>query len=235
MLLRVGVMEVDFLALILILYILVIAEKGAIKGFYGAVDSTVFLVALSVLTITAAPKVADVLGESRIIGAYLEQNAKEIVSAGTEKFAAGEEFRFLHNIPIPAELEAAVQSRNIGIINSESVQLFLTDAVKGLLIYAVAVVFTMSFFIIFLLILMILIHRFVKIPEVRMIDRVMGFVLGMLEGLVGVWIVLSILHLFEFTETAANILQYVRTSPVLSMMDDSNLIYLAARYLMGVR
>ena len=61
----------------------------------------------------------------------------------------------------------------------------------------------------------------------------MGFVLGLLEGLIGVWVLLAIVHLFEFTETGGNLLRAVQASPMLSMLEEYNLVYLAERYVMG--
>ena len=228
-------MEADFLTVILILYILVIAEKGAILGFYGAVKTTLFLIALFILTIMISPKISTFLGKSQIINSYLDQKAASLVSEKTEEIAAGTDYGFLQNIPIPDELEAALQNGDVSIIQSDTMQLSLKNAVKALFIYAAAVVLTMGFSVVFLLILTIIINKLIKTPELKLLDRVMGFVLGILEGLIGAWMFLALLHLFEFTETAGTILRSVHVSPLISMLDENNLVYLAARYVMGLK
>ena len=228
-------MEADFLTVILILYILVIAEKGAILGFCGSVKTTLFLIALFILTITISPKTSDFLGKSQIINSYLDQKAASFVSEKTEEIAAGTNYGFLQNILIPDELEAALQNGDISIIQSEPMQLNLRNAVKGLFIYAVAVVLTMGFSVVILLACMILINKLIKSPEVKLLDRVMGFVLGILEGLLGVWMILALLHLFEFTDVAGSILRSVHSHPLLYVVDENNLVYFAARYVMGLK
>ena len=85
-----------------------------------------------------------------------------------------------------------------------------------------------------LLILMFILNKIVKSPKVQVIDRVMGFVLGILEGLIAVWMILALLHLVEFYEPAGDILRFIHASSLLSIVDDSNLIYLSARYAMGL-
>ena len=226
-------MEAGFLTIILILFILVIAEKGAITGFWGSVKSTLFLIALSVLTITLSPKISAFLGNSQIINSYLDQKAAGFVSEKTREIVAGTDSGFLRNLTLPDELEAALQNGDVSVIQSESIQLSLSNAVKSLFLYAAAVILTVGFSVVFLLILMIIINKLIKTPELKLLDRVMGFVLGLLEGLIGIWMLLALLHLFEFTETAGNILRSVQGNPLLSIVDDSNLIYLAARCVMG--
>ena len=139
----------------------------------------------------------------------------------------------LKYIPVSDELGAALQNRDAGAIRSESIQNYLKDAVKRLLLYATAVILTIIFSVVILVIVAIILHKFVEFPGVRQVDRVMGFVLGLLEGLIGVWVLLAILHLFEFTETGGNLLQAVQASPMLSMLEEYNLVYLAERYVMG--
>jgi uncharacterized membrane protein required for colicin V production len=114
-------------------------------------------------------------------------------------------------------------------------QLHLRNAVKALFIYAAAVVLTMGFFVVILLVCMILINKLIKTPEVKLIDRVMGFVLGILEGLISVWMILALLHLFEFTDAGEFILRHIHASPLLSMLDEYNLVFLAERYAMGLK
>ena len=228
-------MRADFLTVIVLIFIFAIAVKGAIKGFYGAVISTLFLIAFFAMTITLSPKIYNVIKDSQTVNAYVEEKAWNIVGAETAEIAAGEDYSLLEYIPIPDELGTALQNGDYGIVHSDSVQIYLKNAVKTLLVYAVAVIFTMVFSIVILLILMIILYRIVETPGIRTIDRVMGFLLGLLEGLFGVWVLLALLHLFEFNQTAGYIQRYVQASPLLSMLDEYNLIYLAERYVMGLK
>lgn len=227
-------MEAELLVVIFILFVLLIAVKGGVTGFFGAVESTIFLILLSVLTIAVTPKICGVLGSFRLVNAYLEQSAQEIVSENTEKLAAGEDVWLLRNVSLSDELKAALQSGDADAVRSEPVQSGLRDAVKKFFIYTASVIFTIALFIVVLLLLTILLNKLVKVPDVRKIDRVMGFVLGLLEGMIAVFMLLALLHLFEFTETGTALLQYVRRSSLLSMLDDCNLVYHAARHVMGL-
>ena len=225
--------EIDFLTLIVIIYILLVAVKGAIKGFYGAMITTLFVIGLFVMTLMFSPKTYNVIRNSQTVNSYLEETAWNIVGTETEKIAAGMDNSLLKYIPVSDELGAALQNRDAGAIRSESIQNYLKNAVKTLLLYAAAVILTIIFSDVILVILVIILHKFVEFPGVRQVDRVMGFVLGLLEGLIGVWVLLAILHLFEFTETGGNLLQAVQASPMLSMLEEYNLVYLAERYVMG--
>ena len=225
--------EIDFLTLIVIIYILLVAVKGAIKGFYGAMITTLFMIGLFVMTLMFSPKTFNVIRNSQNVNSYLEKTAWNIVGTETEKIAAGMDNSLLKYIPISDELGAALQNRDAGAIRSESIQNYLKNAVKTLLLYAAAVILTIIFSDVILVILVIILHKFVEFPGVRQVDRVMGFVLGLLEGLIGVWVLLAIVHLFEFTETGGNLLRAVQASPMLSMLEEYNLVYLAERYVMG--
>ena len=225
--------EIDFLTLIVIIYILLVAVKGAIKGFYGAMITTLFMIGLFVMTLMFSPKTFNVIRNSQTVNSYLEETAWNIVGTETEKIAAGMDNSLLKYIPISDELGAALQNRDAGAIRSESIQNYLKNAVKTLLLYAAAVILTIIFSDVILVILVIILHKFVEFPGVRQVDRVMGFVLGLLEGLIGVWVLLAIVHLFEFTETGGNLLRAVQASPMLSMLEEYNLVYLAERYVMG--
>ena len=225
--------KIDFLTLIVIIYILLVAVKGAIKGFYGAMITTLFMIGLFVMTLMFSPKTYNVIRNSQTVNSYLEETAWNIVGTETEKIAAGMDNSLLKYIPISDELGEALQNRDAGAIRSESIQNYLKNAVKTLLLYAAAVILTIIFSVVILVILAIILHKFVEFPGVRQVDRVMGFVLGLLEGLIGVWVLLAILHLFEFTETGGNLLRAVQASPMLSMLEEYNLVYLAERYVMG--
>ena len=228
-------MRADFLTVIVLFFIFVIALKGAVKGFHSAVISILSLIAFFAMTIVLSPKIYNLIKDSQTVNAYLEEKAWNIVGSETAEIAAGQDYSLLDYIPIPDELGAALQNRDTGFLLSDSVQIYLKNAVKTLLIYASAVIFTAIFSIIILLILRIIVHRLVELPGIRTIDRIMGFVLGLLEGLLGVWILLALLHLFEFSATSEYILRYVHASPLLSMLDNYNLIYLAERYAMGLK
>ena len=228
-------MRADFLTVIVLIIIFAIALKGAVKGFCGTVISTFFLILFFAMTIVLSPKIYNLIKDSQTVNAYLEEKAWNIVGSETEKIAAGVDYGLLEYIPISDELGMALQNRDAGIILSDSVQLYLKNTVKKLLVYAVAVIFTVIFSIIILLILATILHKLVELPGIRTIDRIMGFVLGLLEGLLGVWILLALLHLFEFSATSEYILRYVHASPLLSMLDEYNLIYLAERYAMGLK
>ena len=233
--LRDVVMRADFLTVIVLFFIFVIALKGAVKGFHSAVISILSLIAFFAMTIVLSPKIYNLIKDSQTVNAYLEEKAWNIVGSETAEIAAGQDYSLLDYIPIPDELGAALQNRDTGFLLSDSVQIYLKNAVKTLLIYASAVIFTAIFSIIILLILRIIVHRLVELPGIRTIDRIMGFVLGLLEGLLGVWILLALLHLFEFSATSEYILRYVHASPLLSMLDEYNLIYLTERYVMGLK
>ena len=228
-------MRADFLTVIVLFFIFVIALKGAVKGFHSAVISILSLIAFFAMTIVLSPKIYNLIKDSQTVNAYLEEKAWNIVGSETAEIAAGQDYSLLDYIPIPDELGAALQNRDTGFLLSDSVQIYLKNAVKTLLIYASAVIFTAIFSIIILLILRIIVHRLVELPGIRTIDRIMGFVLGLLEGLLGVWILLALLHLFEFSATSEYILRYVHASPLLSMLDEYNLIYLTERYVMGLK
>ena len=228
-------MRADFLTVIVLFFIFVIALKGAVKGFHSAVISILSLIAFFAMTIVLSPKIYNLIKDSQTVNAYLEEKAWNIVGSETAEIAAGQDYSLLDYIPIPDELGAALQNRDTGFLLSDSVQIYLKNAIKTLLIYASAVIFTAIFSIIILLILRIIVHRLVELPGIRTIDRIMGFVLGLLEGLLGVWILLALLHLFEFSATSEYILRYVHASPLLSMLDEYNLIYLTERYVMGLK
>ena len=228
-------MRADFLTVIVLFFIFAIALKGAVKGFHSAVISILSLIAFFAMTIVLSPKIYNLIKDSQTVNAYLEEKAWNIVGSETAEIAAGQDYSLLDYIPIPDELGAALQNRDTGFLLSDSVQIYLKNAVKTLLIYASAVIFTAIFSIIILLILRIIVHRLVELPGIRTIDRIMGFVLGLLEGLLGVWILLALLHLFEFSATSEYILRYVHASPLLSMLDEYNLIYLTERYVMGLK
>lgn len=228
-------MRADFFTVIVLIIIFAIAVKGAIKGFYGTVISTVFLIVFFAMTIVLSPKVYNLIKDSQTVNAYLEETAWNIVGSEIAEIASGQDYSLLEYIPIPDELAVALQNRDADFLLSDSVQVYLKNTVKKLLIYAVAVIFTVIFSIIILLILATILHKIVELPGIRSIDRIMGFVLGLLEGLLGVWILLALLHLFEFSAMSEYILRYVNASPLLSMLDKYNLIYLAERYAMGLK
>lgn len=228
-------MRADFLTVIIIIFIFLIALKGAVKGFVGTVISTFFLIALFALTIILSPKTYNVIKDSRTVNAYLEEKAWNIVGEEAEEIAAGVDYSLLEYIPISDELGAALQYGDTDIVRSNSVQIYLKNAVKMLLIYAAAVFFTMLFSVVILLILAIILHRLVETPGIRTVDRVMGFLLGLLEGLIGIWVLFALVHLFEFTDAGEFILRHIHASPLLSMLDEYNLVFLAERYAMGLK
>ena len=228
-------MVTDFLTVIVFFYIFAIAIKGAVRGFYGTVIATFLLIALFILTIVLSPKTYNLIKDSQNVNAYMEERAWDIVGAETEKIAAGTDYSLLQYIPVSDELGAALMNGDADAIRQGAVQIYLKNAVKELLIYAAAVIFTVIFCVVILVIAAIVVHGLVETPGIRAIDRMMGFVLGLLEGLIGIWVLLAILHLFEFSEAGGAVLAHVQASPVLSMLDDYNLVYLAERYVMGMK
>ncbi len=227
-------MESEMLVVIFILFVLLVAGKGVAIGFFGEVELTLFLILLAVLTISVTPKMCGILGSCRFVNSPMEEVAKEVVSRNTEKLAAGEDIWILRNVSLPEGLEDALQSGDADAVRSEPVQSELRDAVKRFFIYAASAAITMGSFIVILFLVTLLLNKLVKAPKVRKIDRFMGFVLGLLNAMIAVFWLLAILHLIEFTERGTALLQFVRGSSLLAMLDDCNLIYHAARHAMGL-
>ena len=227
-------MESEFLVVIFIMFLIIIAGMGAGIGFFKAVEATFFLILFTVLTIAITPKVCGILGSCRFVNKFMDESVQGIVSESTEKLAAGEDVWLLRNVALPDELEAALQSGDADVVLSEPVQTGLGGPVRKYFIYVMSATITMGAFFVALLLLKGPLDKLIKFPKARTIDRVMGAVLGILEGLIIVFMILALLHLYEFTEICASILQFVRGSSLLAMLDDCNLIYHAARHAMGL-
>jgi len=220
------------ITLIITIVILVLCAFAAYKkGFVQAVFSTCSLVAALILTIWLNPIVSKNLqSNDDIMGFFKEKTQVVMKLAEVEaehSTSSNEEFVEALNLP---DIFVKMLDKGMGdYIEDSTVTIAevsdkIAESIAGVIITAI------SFLVLFIA-LDIVIHIVGKLmdwitelPLLKQVNEIFGLLLGLVEGLLIIWVLCILLTAFTGTEFGQTILKQINGSSFLSLIYNNNLL-----------
>ncbi len=242
--------EMILTAMVLLL-VLFYALGGYRKGFVKTLLSMAFLILAVVIVYFASPHVSRFLKEETPVYEVIEkrcqtiftlENLTKLQSDGLEEaeeteseLTRMEQSRVIERLMLPELLKNQLIENNhpsgyakLAVTNFEN---YVAAFMANLVLTALSYVVTFLTAVILLKILGGLLGMITELPGVRGINRILGFFLGALQGVLVVWIFFLILTMFGSTDLGQKLLSLISESPILSWFYDGNLIL---KILMGM-
>lgn len=222
----------NILTIIILLILLLFALKGYRKGFIRTLVSMCSFLIAAVLVYFATPYISDFLKQNTPIYNYVEEKCQEAFV--TDELPEGEEqpgklwqTQMIEGLELPEALEKQLLHNNnkagyeklaIDSFN-QYISGYMANLILNLITYVVAFLVVM----IFLRAVVMALDAIAQIPVLHGINRLLGLLLGSLQGLIIVWLIFLGITIFSSTEGGKQMMSMIYESPVLSFLYDTNL------------
>ena len=238
----------NILEIIIIIATAWLGIAGFRKGFVRKLASMLSLVLSIILVSVFLPYITDFLKESTPVYEYITEQCEKAVAKQAVELLTGEasggaenyldmlgglqlgkieQTEVIENLPVPQTFKDMLLDYN----NSEGYNSLNVSTFQGYIVTFISnVVLTVVSYIVAILVVQILLwvaitalNIVANIPVIRVINRLAGFGLGLLEALFLIWIFFMILSMFSATDVGLYLMSMVQESEFLGELYDSNL------------
>lgn len=237
----------NILKLIVALIIFFYALNGYRRGFIRTLMSMAFFLVAAAMIYFANPYVSSFLKERTPVYKVIEDKCQDIFSLENLLKIQGEEqneveeptrieqTKIIDRLVLPDILKTELTENNnaagyakLAVSNFEGyIAGFMANLVMNILSYVVS--FLLAVLVLKLLIMTLDIVA--KLPVLRVGNRLLGVVMGAVQGLFVVWILFLLITVFGSTDAGSRIMTLIGQDGILSFLYDTNIFL---RILMGV-
>lgn len=221
---------------VLLIVVIIILALNAFAGLQRGLIKTLFsifsLIIALLLTVFISPSISSRLQNSEKVMNYftekvdeilnLEENLKEVGSK------AADQLKVIDELPLPKSIKSSlIKNNNKQIYNALDVTNFADYLTRSIACFILSAVVFLICFIIILVVLKILcftLDIISKLPILNEINKLAGFALGLLQGLIILWIGCIILTAFGSTEWGQSAFSMIKESKLLEFIYNNNLI-----------
>ena len=206
------------LTIVALAYWALAALWAGFRGMIRTVLAFLVIVLTVFVTYTATPVVYQSLHGSANVNNYLQKQ----IASGTDSTG------WLDILPLPEEAQQIISLGD----NSLIAEMLTRDPIKSTLAIQLANIITrifatiltaVSVFIILTIIRFILL-RIADLPGISALDHLLGFIIGLIKGIVVIWIGLLIIRLVALTGNGTGLVRQVNESEILSVLDSYNMV-----------
>ncbi|MCI5700131.1 MAG: CvpA family protein [Lachnospiraceae bacterium] len=225
-------------SMIVAVWWLIIAVRGFRRGLVRTAISMVSVLLIMTIVSGISPLVSDVLEKQTVIKVKIEEKceaALEDVLQGRTEPGKSEQISIIEELPIPMLLkEELLENNNRVIYDMLSVDTFagylaafLASAIVQILVFLISFIAAS----IILKVITNILDLFANLPILGGINRLGGFMLGIISGLLYLWVFFLLITLFGGTEVGAYLLKEIAGDKLLDYLYENNLLM---QFLMSV-
>ena len=209
----------------LILFMLVGYIRGFIKKIVSVVSLVIALVLVSFLTPYASSFIQNHTPIYRGIKGQCLNSIQEPLNnmEGSTKSA---QIQFIKDLPIPALVKESMMANNNSAAYAALAVEQFADYIAGYLakwiVNAISYVLVFIFVIIFLRIAFMTLDLVSKIPVIKGVNKILGLLMGFIEGIFTMWIIFLALTMFINTAMGAKAFEMINDSRILTFLYNHN-------------
>ena len=220
--------NVNALTIVTLVYWSITALWAGFRGMIRTVLSFLVIVLTIVVTYVGTPAVYQSLYGSANVRASVTENSGVIIDNFAESIASGNDSTgWLEVLPLPEEarqiIELGDKDMIAQVIRSETVRQYLTAELSSFIIRVISAVATAFVTFLVLTILRFILLRTADLPGVSALDHFLGFLIGLIKGIVVIWIALFVIRLISLTGNGMVLMDQIRDSEVLTVLDEYNM------------
>ncbi len=213
----------NLLTILVCAYLLIMALIGLYRGLIGSLISMFLLVAVVILTLLLTPFVSKVVAGSSYVTTYYHKWAEQFLSAYTTSGGSVDLSSLSLGSLQSSPFQAAAAVLAI-LLSASGTPGLTTEKLVGFMIGLTATVITFVLVLVILLIVRFVLGKRVRESHFSGVDRFFGLILGLVKGLIVVWIVLAMLDLLAIFPQIRPVANQIPESPFLSWLNQNNLI-----------
>ncbi|MBE5941679.1 MAG: CvpA family protein [Lachnospiraceae bacterium] len=220
----------DWICIVIGIAFLICVVIGWARGFLKVLLSVAGLIVSIMLALYVAPRVSGYVQEhtklDEVIASYISEELG--FDDKMKETTKAQEIEVIRELAIPETLKSNMLDNN----NSEMYSALQATGVYEYIAKSIAVVIINA--VVFLSLLVIarvffatlgkVADGLTKLPIVRSLDKVGGGVLGMIQGLILIWILFLLLSVTSASSISYEMIASIRQIPLLKLLYDNNLI-----------
>ena len=202
------------------------ALSGLQKGLIKKVFSLVSIVVALACAVLFSPTLADLLKSTNIVHDFLTENVETIL----ETFVPEEQSitDYMENLPIPDVVKNLLQEEGdiAGLVSAQTsaINEYVCERIVNMTINCISFAVTFLVTSVALACLCQILDLVSKLPVLDQVNRIAGMAVGLVEGVLVVWIFFVVLTVFAGTEFGQTALQMVNENAFLSFLYNNNLL-----------
>lgn len=232
----------NVLTIIILLVFVIFSLNGYRRGFIKVFASMFFFLLASVMVYFTTPYISQFMKDYTPVYEIVESSCKDVFKAeGDEKKEkdAGEDDekkeedtsfleqkKFIENLEIPEILkqqlinnnnDSSYQGLNISVF-SDYIASYMANIILNILTFIV----TMIIVTIILWMTIMTLDAITNLPVLSGINRFLGFILGLGQGLLAIWIFFLIVTVFSHVDAGQKLMLMIHQSPILEFLYNEN-------------
>lgn len=203
----------NVLTIIVAVYLILCMVRGLRRGLVKTVFSLIFFILVIATAALLTPSVNSLIHGSRNVTEFAEKQAEDFIDKQTEKSdKAGE-----NGDLVLAIVGSALQVNGVKTVAAEKI----ADVILDLIGFAATLVISIIIWVIVEAIL----NHMMKKSFLGPVNRALGLIAGLFKGLLLVWVIFSLISVFQFTDFGGSLATQIRESPLLTLINRYNFVY----------
>lgn len=209
--------------LILVLGILIVNGLIGLKaGFIKTIFSLLSMIVALMLTSWLSPMVNQSLQKNDKIHGYITDKVETMLSLEEEKTDIKDQEEFIESLPLPKSFrDTLIEQKDAKVSDLKA---YITSYVTGVIINSLAFFLTFIVIMIALWILCFALNIISKLPILNQINKLAGLIVGLMQGLIVVWILFVLLTVFGGSNFGQQAFILIEESKILSIIYNNNLL-----------
>lgn len=221
----------SWLFLVLLILVLIFAVQGFRKGMIRTAFAMFSFVVILIITTWITPYISNYIGTHTKWEQKIQQKCENVIDQGIgnlNELSLNAQISFIEELPLPQIVkDEMIENNNNEIYGQLSVAGF-REYVAGYIANGIinGITFIVAFIVAVLLMQLILfaVDILTELPVVGLVNRLGGFALGFLQGIVWVWVIFLVVTILCNTVVGNYLIETIEGDKVLFVLYNSNLI-----------
>lgn len=218
----------NLLVAIVLIILVISAYRGMKAGLIKTVFSIFSMIIALVLTLWLSPMISKMVQSNDAIFDYFTQKVEKAIPTEEIGTKISDQMNFIDNLPLPASLKTTIIENNntdtyvaLAVDNFSS---YISHSIAAIIINAITFVVTYLIISILLRVICMVLDIISKLPILHQINKLSGLFVGIIHGMILVWILFVLLTALTSTEIGQKAFAMINESAFLSYIYNNNII-----------
>lgn len=216
---------------VLLVLVLIFAIQGFRKGLIRTAFAMFFFVLVIFITTWVTPYISQYIRTHTKWENRIEQKCENVIMqtiGNQEGLSLNAQLAFIEELPLPQTVKDEMIENNNNEIYSQLAIASFGEYVSGFIASGImnGITFVIAFIVAILLMQMILfaIDILTELPVVGFVNRLGGFLLGSLQGIIWVWIIFLVITMLCNTVVGKYMIETIKEDTILAVLYNNNII-----------
>lgn len=218
----------NWLLLLVILILIAYAVTGLKRGLIKTIFSMCSVLLALILTICISPRIGKALQNNEKLYDTIKGKVISIIPEENIGDSEEEQDKFIDQLDLPKAMKDTLIKNNTSMMyekfSTQDVKEYVANYVTCMAINALAYILTYIAIRILLSIICKTLDVISKLPLIRQVNQLAGLAIGLVQGLLAVWVLFLILTIFSGSAVGQQAFTMIDSSPILGFLYNNNIL-----------